>query len=84
MKFEPGQKVIYVKNRCGADMTTELHCIYVEEVQFSHKERRHKIRLLNGRYRFVGLYALIDAEDRKVWPFLTRAEYYGLQTRADS
>lgn len=61
MDFEPGQDVVYERTRSGLRATEHIPGVYVAEVQFSHKERRHKIIItLRGQqvFRFVGLEAL--------------------------
>jgi hypothetical protein len=64
MTFRSGQPVIYMRTRRGAEPASDIPATYVEEVQFSHKERRHKV-LIDGVNRFVGLHALRDAQEAR-------------------
>ena len=65
VSFVKDQDVIYMRARSNAHgrKSEDIPATYVEEVQFSWKDRRHKIVIkATGKNRFVSTYALRNVD----------------------
>lgn len=56
--FSPSTRVIYLRRHTATQPAREIPATYCEKVQFSWKQKLHKIQLGNGTHRFVGGSAL--------------------------